>query len=70
MCAKFGWFGVGLACKEVSICVHLVQEGRDVGGLMVAQLIGGVVWVWFVRGQEVYSRVLVFVISSPFVFVV
>ncbi len=25
----------GLACKEVAICVHLVQEGRDVGGLLV-----------------------------------
>jgi hypothetical protein len=33
--ASFGWFGVGLACKEVAICVHLVQEGRNVGGLLV-----------------------------------
>ncbi len=35
VCALFGWFGVGLSCKEVAICVHLIQEGRDVGGLMV-----------------------------------
>ena len=41
VCAKLGWFGVGFACEEVSICVHSVQEAevRDVGCLLVAELV-------------------------------
>ena len=41
VCAKLGWFGVGFACEEVSVCVHFVQEAevRDVGCLVVAELV-------------------------------
>jgi hypothetical protein len=41
MCAKLVWFGIGLACEEVFICVHFVQEAkvRDVGCLLVAELV-------------------------------
>ncbi len=70
MCVGLFWVVTGFVARERDVGQCACEQGVLRGWRSWFCLDGSVVGVWSVRGQGVCSRVLVFVVSSLFVFVV